>query len=206
MKENNYTGLIPENTGGKEITVEAFTELSSPDDARSFYEKVKDKFLYIHNWGEIAGALSPDFQLTDNEGNEVDRNVQKGDHFRIDIPGPGSHAGNGFDWAFVEDVKEVHQTDVDSIAIRVRPAENPKSDNTAVAHFLSKKSTSTFVLTREGSKVIASIYDRNIEANDETEEPLDKLRNAVVGLTAKYGMSKLQWQALVDAFVKKDEA
>ena len=73
-----------------------------------------------------------------------------------------------------------------------------------VAHFFAEKSTSTFVITREGNKVIASIYDRNIEANEETKEPLDKIRNAVVGLGAKHGLSKVQWQALADALVKND--
>jgi hypothetical protein len=52
--------------------------------------------------------------------------------------------------------------------------------------------------------VTASIYDRNIEANEETKEPLDKVRNAVVGLGAKHGFSKLQWQALAEAFIKND--
>jgi hypothetical protein len=49
--------------------------------------------------------------------------------------------------------------------------------------------------------VTASIYDRNIEANEETKEPLDKVRNAAVGLGAKHGFSKMQWQALADALV-----
>ena len=160
--------------------------------------------MFIHNWGKIAGKLSADFQLTDNKGNEADRPAQKTDHFRIDIPGPGSKAGEGYDWARVEDIKEVNNGDVDSIAIVVRPAANPQTQNPNVAHFFSEKSTSTFVVTREANKITASIYDRNIEANEETEEPLDKLRNAMVGLTAKHGFSKLQWQALADALIKKD--
>jgi hypothetical protein len=73
-----------------------------------------------------------------------------------------------------------------------------------VAHFFAEKSTSTFVITRERNTVTASIYDRNIEANEETEEPLDKVRNAAVGLGAKYGFSKMQWQALAEALVKND--
>jgi hypothetical protein len=157
--------------------------------------------LFVHNWHKITGKLSADFQLTDDKGQEVDRLVQKGDHFRIDITGPGSRAGEGYDWARVEDVKEVNTDDVDSIAIQVRPASNPQSPNPNVAHFFAEKSTSTFVITREGNKVTASIYDRNIEANEETKEPLDKVRNAAVGLGAKHGFSKVQWQALADALV-----
>lgn len=158
--------------------------------------------LYVHNWHQLAGWLSADFQLTDDQGKEVDRTAEKGDHFRIDITGPGSQAGEGYDWARVEDIKEMNSEEVDSIAILVRPASNPQTPNPNVAHFFAEKSTSTFVVTRENNKVSASIYDRNIEANEETKQSLDKIRNAVVGLGAKHGFSKLQWQALVDALVK----
>ena len=204
MEEKNYTGLIPQNTEGRSIRADASVSFPQPSEAQSFYELAKQRLLFIDNWRQIAGKLSAIFQLTDNEGKEVKRMAKKGDHFRIDIPGPGSKAGEGYDWALVEDIKEVHLENVDSIAILVRPAANPQSGNDAVAHFFSEKSTSTFVVTREGNKVTASIYDRNIEANEETKEPLDKVRNAVVGLSAKHGFSKLQWQALADAFVKKD--
>ena len=204
MQEKNYTGLIPPNIEGKEITAEASSSFANEDEAKAFYETIKQRLLYVHNWGKIAGKLSADFQLTDDKGKEVNRLVQKNDHFRIDIPGPGSKAGEGYDWAQVEDLKEVHQNNVDSIAILVRPAENPQTNNPHVAHFYSQKSSSTFVVTREENTVTASIYDRNIEANEETKEPLDKVRNAAVGLGAKLGISKLQWQALVDALVKKD--
>jgi len=204
MEEKNYTGLIPEQKEGRKITAEASANFAGNKEAKDFYRTAKQRLLFIHNWGKIAGKLSADFQLTDNKGNEADRPAQKTDHFRIDIPGPGSKAGEGYDWARVEDIREVNNDDVDSIAIVVRPAANPQTQNPNVAHFFSEKSTSTFVVTREANKITASIYDRNIEANEETEEPLDKLRNAMVGLTAKHGFSKLQWQALADALIKKD--
>src|SRR5881275_701223 len=101
MKEKNYTGLIPENREGREITAEASTMFSNDDAAKAFYSTARQRLLFIHNWGKITGSLSADFQLTDDKGTEVDRLVKKGDHFRIDIPGPGSHAGKGYDWARV---------------------------------------------------------------------------------------------------------
>jgi hypothetical protein len=204
MEEKNYTGLVPEQKDGREITAEATAEFQNSAQANIFYAEAKKRLLFIHNWHKIAGWLSADFQLTDDNGKEVDRPAQKGDHFRIDIAGPGSKAGEGYDWARVEDIREVNEESIDSIAIRVRPDANPQAPNPNVAHFFSEKSTSTFVITREGNKVTASIYDRNIEANEETKEPLDKMRSSIIGLSAKYGFSKLQWQALVNAFVKKD--
>ena len=204
MHDKNYTGLIPEQKEGRKITAEANVTFKEAQEAEQLYKEARQRLLFIHNWGKIAGKLSADFQLTDDQGMEVDRLAQRGDHFRIDIMGPGSHAGEGYDWARVEDVKEVSRHHVNSVAIRVRPASNPQTPNPNVAHFFSEKSTSTFVITQEGNKVSASIYDCNIEANDETREPIDKLRNAVVGLGAKHGLSKLQWQALAEAFVKNE--
>jgi hypothetical protein len=204
MEDKNYTGLIPDQKEGRKITAEASVIFQEPGEAEQFYKEARRRLLFVHDWGKIAGSLSADFQLTDDHGTETRRMAQKGDHFRIDITGPGSRAGEGYDWAKVEDIKEISKADVDSIAILVRPASNPQTANPNVAHFFSEKSTSSFVITREGNKVTASIYDRNIEANEETKEPVDKLRNAVVGLGAKHGFSKLQWQALAEAFVKKD--
>lgn len=204
MAEKNYTGLIPDHTEGRAITAEATAVLNNVQAARALYTIARDRLLFVHNWGKLIGKLGADFQLTDNQGNEVDRFAQAGDHFRIDIAGPGSSAGEGYDWARVEAVKEVHEGDnVDSTAIRVRPASNPGTNDENIAHFYSEKATSTFVITREGITVTASVYDRNIEANDETESVIDKVRNALVGLSAKYGFSKAQWQALAEAFIKR---
>lgn len=202
MQEKNYTGLIPDNTDGKAITAEAVAVMNNEQEARALYTVARERLLYVHNWGKITGKLSADFQLTDESGNEVDRFAQPGDHFRIDITGPGSSAGNGYDWASVEAIKEVHENGVDSIALRVRPAANPKTANNNIAHFYSAQSTSTFVITREGTRVTASVYDRNIEPNDATTSLIDKARNAAVGLGAKHGLSKLQWHALAEAFIK----
>ncbi len=88
MEEKNYTGLIPENVEGKEITAEASVSFQNSNEARSFYT-THQKLLFVHNWGKITESLSADFQLTDNQCKEVDRLTQKGDHFRIDIAGPG---------------------------------------------------------------------------------------------------------------------
>ena len=204
MHEKNYTGLIPPEGEGRTITASAKKKLDDEESAKSYYEKVKHRLLNVNGWHDIAGTMSAEFQLTDAEGNEVQREVDKGDHFRVAIKGPGSTAGEGYDWVRVEDVKEVHEENVDSVAVRVKPTTNPNTPDENIAHFYAEKSTSTFVVTRESKKVYAEIYDRNIEANEETDQPTDKIRNAVVGLTAKYGASKLQWQALADGLVEGD--
>ena len=189
---------------GTEITATASTLFQNAEEAGEFYQEAKKRLLYVQNWHELTGTLGADFELRDEKGNVVDQPARKGNYFRIDITGPGSKAGEGYDWAMVEDIKEVNTEDVDSIAMRVRPTVNPQKPDSDIAHFYSEKATSSFVVTREGSQVTASIYDRNIETNDDTREPLDKIRNALVGLGAKYFFSKMQWQALADALVKNE--
>jgi hypothetical protein len=204
MSERNYTGVVPQNEEGKEITAEANSELSGNQEAHALYIIAKERLLNVNNWKNISGSISADFQLVGPEGKEVSRPIQKGDYFRIDIPGPGSKAGEGYDWVRVEEVKEVHEDEVESIGVTVRPSSNPQNNDPNVAHFFSEMSTSSFVVTREGRKVTANVYDRNIEPNQETNSISDKARNTVVGLSGKHGMAKLQWESLVKGLLKRE--
>lgn len=205
MEENNYTGLIPPNESGKEITASASIELPDTIEAHAMYAIARERLLNVNNWHEIAGTLSADFTVTDEQGNEVERKVRKGDHFRVNIPGPGNKAGEGYDWVQVEDLKEVLDGDVESTGLIVRPASNPQNEKEETAHFYAEQSTSSFIVTREGNRVIAGIYDRNIEPNTDSTSAADKVRNTTIGLGAKYGFSKLQWQSLADALIKQDK-
>jgi hypothetical protein len=202
MNEKDRGSLIPQNKEGKKITASSSAHFGNHDEAAAFYQTARERLLSVGNWHQLAGRLSPEFMLTDEQGNEVNRIPREGDYFRIDIPGPGSQAGEGYDWARVEGVNEVNQGATQSMAIMVRPASNPKNDDPQVAHFLSGKSSSTFMVALENNLVTASIYDRNIEANEETKKPVDKLRNALAGFGAKHGFSKWQWQTLTDAIVE----
>lgn len=206
MEENNYTGLIPDNETGKKINAEAAVTLRDNNEAQAFYNTVKDRLLHVNDWHRIAGTTSAGFKVVDAQGEEVNRMVQQGDYLRIDIPGPGSKAGDGYDWVRVEEIKEVAEAAIESIAMLVRPSPDPQDSNERIAHFYSDASTSTFTVTREKNKVTAGIYDRNIQPNEETKGATDKARNAAVGIGAKLGFSKLQWQALAEAFVKREEA
>lgn len=206
MEKKDYTGLIPEQEKGRKINAESSVTLNDDSEARDFYATVKDRLRHVNDWHRYAGTLSAGFKVVNAQGEEVNRTVQQGDYLRIDIPGPGTAAGDGYDWVQVQEIKEVSEPAVESIAMLVRPAANPQSNGEHIAHFYSNESTSTFTATREKNKVTAGIYDRNINANEETESLPDKARNAAVGIGAKLGFSKLQWQALTDGLVKREEA
>jgi hypothetical protein len=204
MEEKNYTGLIPANETGAVIDSVASEDFKDDAEAKAFFQIVKERLLDVNHWHDVAGAASADFQLIDTNGNEVNRKVEIGDFFKIDIPGPGSSAGDGYDWVKVEDLKEVSQANVDSLGLRVRPSTNPLSKDESIAHFYSEDSTSTFIVTRENNKITATIYDRNTKPNTDSETIMDKVRHVAAGIGAIMGGSKLQWKGLAKGLVSSD--
>lgn len=205
MEEKNYTGIVPTHQEGKIIDTESSVEFNTGEEAKHFYQEVKEKLVHVNNWHTIAGALSAKFQLVDEKGVEVNRPVQQGDHFKIDIPGPGTQSGEGYDWVKVEEVKEVNEENTQSLGIRVRPCNNPLNEKQDVAHFYSDSSTSNFIVTRENQKVTASVYDRNTKPNDGADSAVDTIRDKIVGATAVSFFSKIQWKGLVDGLLKTKE-
>jgi hypothetical protein len=196
----NAEEVVPEHNNGIQTNTESSIQLSNEQEAQKFYEEAKQRLLNINSWHQYAGNASADFSLTDDKGNPINRSPQKGDYFKIDIPGPGTDTGEGHDWVQVEAIEE----DEDSIGIRVRPVTNPTNDRKDVAHFFSEDATSTFIVKRQGKKITAGVYGRNEKPNTNTETLKDKLRNAAIATGAISGFSKLQWKSLVNGLIKKE--
>jgi len=205
MSEKYRGDIIPEQQSGIETNTEASMELGSAEETKIFYEKVKHRLLNVNRWQHWAGKLTADFKLTDKDGTEVNRLAEKGDHFKIDIPGPGPATGDGYDWVQVETIEETEKEDKQSIAMRVRPATNPNNDRKDVAHFFSDEASSCFMVKREDNKVTAAVYGRNEKSNTDTETAGDRARNAAIATGAITGFSKLQWKSLVNGLIKKEE-
>ena len=205
MKYQDHTGIIPAQYTGRQIEATASVELKNENEATAFYEIVKARLLNVNNWHRVAGIISAKFQLVGVSGEELDRNIQTGDYLKINIPGPGSPAGDGYDWVCVEEIKEVAETNIQSIGIRVKPAPNPLGNKKVTAHFYSDEATSNFIITRENSNISAWIIDRNIKPNDQAESVIDKIRNSAAGIGAIGIFSKLQWQGLAEGLIKNDK-
>jgi hypothetical protein len=203
MKQHDFTGIIPAQYTGKEIEAISSVEMKDENEAKAFYEIVKDRLQNVNNWHRLAGFISAKFQVVDSEGKEVDRYVIKGDYLKIDIPGPGSKEGDGYDWVCIEELKEEIVNDNQSIGFRVRPSKNPCGEKNETAHFYSHEATSSFIATREKSTISAWIVDRNIKPNDHAESLTDKIRDTTVGIGAIGMFSKIQWQNLAEGLTKK---
>lgn len=195
---------IPAHEEGTAVNVEDSVVFDSEADAGDFFRGLKQRLLNVNAWHRLAGALSADFKLTDKGGNEVDREPQQGDYFKINIPAPGIQTGEGYDWVRVEEIVEKAEGANEFTSIRVRPTSSPVNAHTDVAHFYTDEATSNFIVKREGRTVTAGVYGRNEKPNVKAADNLvDKVRNAVVGTGGVTGFSKLQWTALVDGLLEK---
>ena len=205
MKDKHTDAAVPVQHDGKEKNIEASIEAATSQEAEQLFALAKQRFLNVNSWAHICGKLSAVFQLTDDEGNKISTKPAVGNYFKIDIPGPGTVAGKGYDWVRVEAVEE-HTADDNSeenMLIRVRPSDNPSTPEKEVAHFFSDKATSNFFLERKNKIVTAAVYGRNEVPNTTEANAIDKTRNAVVGSTASAGLSDPQWKALVHGVLGK---
>jgi hypothetical protein len=198
MKRKEMEKIVPDQHTGKAINAKASVDFTNQHDAHDFFEIVKQRLLDVNHWHTIAENLSAKFQLVRSGKTNETGTPRKGDYFKIDIPGPGSNAGGGYDWVQIEDIEATATADSESYGMRVRPTDNPETERQDVAHFYSSESTSTFLVTRKGNTVTAEIFDRNTKPNNEANTTVDKIRDAVVGATGITIFSKIQWQGLVD--------
>jgi len=198
---------LPQKEEGAQKDIESKEETATVEEAKQLFETAKSRLLNVNLWDKICGKASAVFTLTDEYGKEVEGKPKVGYHFKIDIPAPGTKAGEGFDWVRVEAIEENEDKDKDKefLAMRVRPSDNPLTDNNDVAHFFSDKSTSNFLVLREKNVVTAAVLGRNEVPNTATATSLlDKLRNAVVGTGALGGLSYPQWKGLVNGLLGKE--
>jgi len=184
----------PQHEGGKADIVERIT-VSNNLQAKRLFVKVRHRLFDISSWGDISEGISASFQLADKNGNIKNGMPRAGDYIRIDIPGPGSLAGNGYDWVRIELVQEDSDAGGEIAIIKVRPSADPKKQE-GTAHFFDSSATSSFLIKREGRHIAAEIHGRNEEPNTESKKLTDKVRNLVVSTAATIGFSKIQWQKL----------
>jgi hypothetical protein len=196
--------IIPAQTTGTEKNIERSVSIASAKQATQLYNDCKQRLLNVNDWDKIAEGLSAGFRLTDHAGQEVQRLAATGDRFRIDLPAPGNKAGDGYDWVLIELIEECGNPEeqVQSVAMRVRPCDNPLQPDNNIAHFLDEAATSSFIIERNGNNIVAGIYGRNEKPNISAEGLGDKLRNTVVAAGAIAGMANLQWEALAKGILQ----
>jgi len=204
MDNRKLAGSIPKHRAGAKSDTSHSKHYKSREEALAAFQVAKNKLLNVSKWHDYAGSASADFKLTDRNGNTVTRLAKKGDYFRINIPGPGSEAGNGYDWVEIIAIKEdfEKESDTEFIMLQVHPVPDPKNNDESTAHFFKEDATSTFIVNRKKLIVTAEVHGRNEKPNTNTENIIDKIRNFFVALGASLGFSKIQWKSLAVGLIE----
>ena len=193
--------IIPDQQQGAHSDTVAVKELPDERTAIFYFQKLCERLQDLNSWKKYTGTFTADFCLCDRSGNEKQPPVAIDDHFRIDGPGPGSVAGEGFDWVQVLKTGRIEKPGEEEFYIRVHPVPNPKNQNKDIAHFFTDESTSSFIARRMGNKVMAEVHGRNETPNIAAGNLFDKARNAAAGAVAAVFYSKYQWKSLVDGLL-----
>ncbi|ROI05868.1 MULTISPECIES: hypothetical protein [unclassified Chryseobacterium] len=165
------------------------------------FEILKRRFFMINHWKSYCGSAFADFKLYDSNAEPVERDPQKGDFIRIDIPGPGEPEAKGYDWVEVSDICYYQDSVSESIMMTCRPCKNPKNKkNDHIAHFYSSKATSTFMISKGHAYLKTAVYGRNESPNFKAGF-IDVVRNIFVAAGGMMGIAKIQWKVLTDGFL-----
>lgn len=196
---------VPKQEKGAKSDTSHSVDLNTPEEAKAFFNVAKDRLMDVSNWHKLCGLATATFALMDSLGNQVYRLARQGDYLRIDIPGPNSETGDGYDWVKIEAIESKNNVadDYEELFIRARPAKNPRDGAQETAHFFQHDASSTFMIVREKNMVRAEIHGRNELPNVEQETKLDTVRNAIMALGAMLGFSKFQWKKLVKGLVSQ---
>lgn len=198
-----FNGIVPKNVVGKAVDLKHSTISGSDEEAALIFKKATEKMLNINDWHQSGISFTATFDLTDSKGQKLNKLAALDDYIKIDVLGPGSSAGNGYDWVQIdafEDNRDVEAPE-ESLAIRVRACKDPTGKTNDIAHFFSGEATSTFILQRSRNIVTSFYHGRNETLNTNTEKVVDKVRNIVIGGTALTGMSEIQWDMLIKSFL-----
>lgn len=195
---------IPKQRGGGFHDTESnryFNDNGLIDDC---YQILRCRFLSINNWKHFCGESSADFRLFDQSGAHVDRLPIVGDYIRIDIPGLGTFGENGFDWVKIVSICEQKSIDYNqaSLSFICSPSSSPnKKNKKLIAHFYSKKSTSTFRITKDNNSIKVGVYGRNEHPNLSHTNLINFFRNFIIALGGMFGIAKLEWKCLCEGLI-----
>lgn len=194
--------LVPQQQQGGHHDVESCFTCDSIEEARELFPRLRERFFNISCWDEYAGKLMANFELHNASGNPKAGMPATGDCIKIDIPGPGTNSGSGFDWVCIEQIEEKEN---ELAAIVVKPQGDPRNADEKVAHFYEDQARSVFVIERDANLLKASVHGRNEIPNTTDVSFLDKIRNALIGHTAIAGFGEIQWKLLADGLLKLKE-
>ncbi|AKK74133.1 hypothetical protein OK18_17330 [Chryseobacterium gallinarum] len=199
MKPKSIKGVPRQISGGFHDTESE--KQFAPELLPLKFEILKRRFFMINHWQSYCGSAFAAFKLYDSNAGPVDRDPQKGDFIRIDIPGPGEPEARGYDWVEILEICYYQDSFSETIMIICKPSRDPKNKKSShIAHFYSSKATSTFMISKTSSHLKTAVYGRNESPNFKAKF-IDVIRNLLVAAGGIMGIAKIQWKVLTDGFL-----
>ena len=122
--EEKIPGVPQQNKGGYHDT-KSEKCFDSVEEAQSSFQVLKKRFLDVNSWHSYSGEVSASFYLYNSNGEVAAGTPAVGDFFKIEIPGPGNEAGDGFDWVTVAEIDEKSHDVDERCMIKCVPSSNP---------------------------------------------------------------------------------
>jgi hypothetical protein len=197
---------VPVQKKGARSDTRYAVRVSKEQTARQLFQNARLNLLNVNSWHTLTGD-GVVFQLVNEKGEEIYSLAETGNYFRINIPiVPGSRAGKGDEWVYVEKIEEGKLKYHEFIAMRVRPSAPPFEHSGETAHFFSADATSTFSVIRNANRVMVAVSGRNEKPNTDTHDLFSWVRNLFVAFGAMLGLNKPLWKSLAKGIIKKKGA
>ena len=176
------------------------------DVAEDYFKALQLRLKSVNEWNSFSAKIKAEFFLIDSKTSQTTSELEVGNFIKIDIPGPGSPSGSGYDWTEIIDIQ--NGMDIQNIpffTFTIRPCAAPDSDEETVAHFYNKESTNTFIVRRIGTCIYAEVHGRNQIENTTDAPLLDIVRNKAIAIGSKFGVGSLNWMGFVSALLEPFE-
>jgi hypothetical protein len=197
---------IPEQQTGRSTSFSEERLSATAQEAHENFKEAASKLLNVNDWHIYAGPGSSRFCLTNNLGEDVTGFAKEGFLINIDLPVPGSDAGDGLEWVMIEKIETAGngRSAEEYLSMTARPVPNPRQPDAEIAHFYKDAATSTFIVKRTGKLVTAAVHGRNETPNNHDVDLHDKIRNTLVALSARIGLAGPQWKKLASGLLESE--
>ena len=186
--------LVPQQQDGPGKNLEYHVVTEDVEDAEDWFVDAKERMLDVNNWKRFMRVLSPDLTLTDKHGRIMNRHAHKGDHIRIDLPGPGTREMNAYDWVVIEAIEydDYPDDNRETFALKIRTAIDPDD---GVNKLVANDTTGTLVIERYGKTLSASYHGR--------DELVDQEVGGSKGANYVWlGITDEQWSSLLKGLIE----
>lgn len=197
---------IPEQLKGGCHDIVSMQCANTVDIAKLYYEELQRRLIAVNEWHSFSEKNKAKFVLINPITNQATDKLEIGNLIRIDIPGPGSPSGSGFDWTEITNIEIGNEgQEFPYFSFTVKPCPAPNTTDKTVAHFYDEESTNTFIVRRVGTCIYAEVHGRNQIENTSDAPLLDILRNKAVAIGSKFGIGSLNWMGFTSALLEPFE-